>query len=127
MQARTAGVIGHIILDIILIPLLVSTGLGLLFAGTLGLSVQALAMGLILFAYVGFLVVDIALTLSLGLAPAGSRRATFYSWYMFTVVAWLVYGLCTTAGLDTPLAILCTAAIVAGLFLRRKLLRRYVG
>ncbi len=126
MQARTASVIGHIVLDILLIPLMVSTGLGLLFAGTLGMSVQVLAMGLVIFAYVGFLVVDIILTLALGLAPAGSRRAIFYQWYMFALVAWLVYGLCQVSGLGIAMSLLVACAVSAGLFLRKQLLRKYL-
>ena len=93
----------------------------MLFAGALALSVQALAMGLIILAYVGFLVVDIVMTLVLGLAPAGSKRAVVYSWYMVALVAWLVYGLCTTAGLNAALSVLFTVGIVAALFLRKRL------
>jgi hypothetical protein len=78
MSVKTFGVIGHIVVDVALIPFTLSAALGVFFAGVLGLSTSTIALALALVGATVVLVADIVITLALGVAPPGSRRAAFY-------------------------------------------------
>jgi hypothetical protein len=56
-------------------------------------------------------------------APAGSRRAVIYRWYTAALVGLLVFGLALGANLQPAIALLCAAAVDAGLFLRQRFLQ----
>jgi len=122
MSLRTFGAIGHIVVDILLIPFVIGTGLLVLFTGALSMSADALIMGLVFLAAVVFLVVDIIVTLVLGIAPPGSRRAGLYQWYSAGFAGLFVLGIGLGAGLNAAVALLCAAGVVAGFYLRQRLL-----